>query len=135
MDNNSNMNKATITRNQAIEKLCASGERYELNSTQINDRNVKVFKNAPKTLNELYFSNSSDLDFIVYQDERYTFSQILELSTQLANIMTSELGIRKGDRVGISMRNYPEWSIAFIATPSFGAIAVSLNALWGPKSI
>ena len=64
MDNNSNMNKATITRNQAIEKLCASGEIYELNSTQINDRNVKVFKNAPKTLNELYFSNSSDLDFI-----------------------------------------------------------------------
>lgn len=129
------MNKATITRNQAIEKLCASGEIYELNSTQINDRNVKVFKNAPKTLNELYFSNSSDLDFIVYQDERYTFSQILELSTQLANIMTSELGVRKGDRVGISMRNYPEWSIAFIATTSIGAIAVSLNALWGPKDL
>ena len=79
------MNKATITRNQAIEKLCASGEIYELNSTQINDRNVKVFKNAPKTLNELYFSNSSDLDFIVYQDERYTFSQILGFQLKFKN--------------------------------------------------
>ncbi|GIR40474.1 MAG: hypothetical protein CM15mP51_12540 [Porticoccaceae bacterium] len=49
--------------------------------------------------------------------------------------MTSELGVRKGDRVGISMRNYPEWSIAFIATTSIGAIAVSLNALWGPKDL
>jgi long-chain acyl-CoA synthetase len=135
MINNSDINKTTITRNQAIEQLCAPGGIYELNSTQINGRNVKVFKNAPKTLSELYFSNHSELDFIVYQDERYTFAAILKLSTQLANIMSLTFNIKKGDRVGISMRNYPEWSIAFIAATSIGAIAVSLNALWGPKDL
>ena len=135
MKNNSNTSKATITRNQAIEKLCASNEIYELNSTQINGRHLKVFRNAPITLRDLYYSHSSDLDFIVYEDERYSYLEILNLSKRLANIMISEFNIKKGDRVGISMRNYPEWSISFIAATSIGAIAVSFNALWGPKDL
>lgn len=52
MNNNSDINKTTITRNQAIEQLCASGGIYELNSTQINSRNVKVFKNAPRLVQQ-----------------------------------------------------------------------------------
>ena len=52
MNNNSDIDKTTITRNQAIEQLCALGGIYELNSTQINGRNVKVFKNAEKYLAE-----------------------------------------------------------------------------------
>jgi long-chain acyl-CoA synthetase len=41
-----------------------------------------------------------------------------------------ELGIRKGDRVAIAMRNLPEWSIAFFAATMVGAIAVPFNAFW-----
>ena len=52
MINNSDINKTTITRNQAIEQLCAPGGIYELNSTQINGRNVKVFKNAPRLVQQ-----------------------------------------------------------------------------------
>jgi hypothetical protein len=52
MINNSDIDKTTITRNQAIEQLCALGGIYELNSTQINGRNVKVFKNAPRLLQQ-----------------------------------------------------------------------------------
>jgi long-chain acyl-CoA synthetase len=39
-------------------------------------------------------------------------------------------GVRKGDRIAIAMRNYPEWSIAFWATAAAGAVAVPLNAWW-----
>jgi long-chain acyl-CoA synthetase len=39
-------------------------------------------------------------------------------------------GVRKGDRVAIGMRNYPEWSVAFFACQAIGAIAVALNAWW-----
>ena len=52
MNNNSDINKTTITRNQAIEQLCALGGIYELNSTQINSRSVKVFKNAPRLVQQ-----------------------------------------------------------------------------------
>ena len=36
----------------------------------------------------------------------------------------------KGDRVGIAMRNFPEWSVAFWAAASVGAVVVPLNAWW-----
>ena len=44
------------------------------------------------------------------------------------------LGIVKGDRVAIGMRNLPEWPVAFFGTILAGAIAVPLNA-WstGPE--
>jgi long-subunit acyl-CoA synthetase (AMP-forming) len=39
-------------------------------------------------------------------------------------------GIKKGDKVAFSMRNYPEWINIFIAITSIGAIAVPLNSWW-----
>ncbi len=44
-------------------------------------------------------------------------------------------GIKKGDRVAISMRNYPEWMIAFTAITSVGGVAVAMNALWQPDEL
>ena len=40
----------------------------------------------------------------------------------------------QGDRVAIAMRNFPEWSVAFWAAASVGAVVVPLNAWWtGPE--
>ncbi len=38
------------------------------------------------------------------------------------------MGVGKGDRVAIGMRNLPEWPVAFFATILVGGIAVPLNA-------
>jgi long-chain acyl-CoA synthetase len=48
----------------------------------------------------------------------------------LGYALVHHYGIEKGDRVGIAMRNYPEWVISFAAILSVGAISVSLNAWW-----
>ncbi len=37
---------------------------------------------------------------------------------------------KKGDRVGIAMRNLPEWIVSFAAILSIGAVSVSFNAWW-----
>ena len=37
--------------------------------------------------------------------------------------------------MAISMRNYPEWIMAFTAITSIGAIAVAMNALWLPEEM
>ena len=39
-------------------------------------------------------------------------------------------GIKKGDKVAFSMRNYPEWINSYIAVTSIGAVAVPLNSWW-----
>jgi hypothetical protein len=45
-------------------------------------------------------------------------------------VLVHRCGVKKGDRVAISMRNYPEWIFAFTAVLSIGAVAVAMNAHW-----
>jgi long-chain acyl-CoA synthetase len=59
-----------------------------------------------------------------------TFAEHYRRASTLAHSLQSRFGIVKGDRVAIAMRNYPEWSLAFWAATSIGAIAVPLNAWW-----
>ena len=48
----------------------------------------------------------------------------------LAHALVHTYGIKRGDRVGIAMRNLPEWIVSFAAIVSVGAVSVSLNAWW-----
>ncbi len=118
------------TRAQAIATLTGKGEPYELATIELAGAQCRAFVNAPISLRELYLDNVSELPFIVYHDERYTFAQAYASASQIANVLVTDFGIRKGDRVAISMRNYPEWITVFTAVTSIGAIAVAMNALW-----
>ncbi|MCC5888469.1 MAG: acyl--CoA ligase [Gammaproteobacteria bacterium] len=124
-----------MTRDEALERLTGPGETYELASRKINDRKLKVFVNAPPSLRELFAEAASDAAFLVYEDERLSFAETQRQAARLAHLMIEHYGISKGDRVAISMRNYPEWVLAFMATTSIGAIAVAMNALWSSEEM
>jgi long-chain acyl-CoA synthetase len=53
----------------------------------------------------------------------------------LGYALVNTYGIKPGDRVGIAMRNLPEWVISFAAILSVGAISVSLNAWWSEDEL
>ena len=74
-------------------------------------------------------------EFVIYEDERWTMPEILELSGKIGSALASDFDIEKGDRVAIAMRNYPEWIAAFAAITSIGAVAVPLNAWWEPEEL
>ena len=118
------------TRAEALAQLTAPGYPYELRMQEIHGRQYKVFAKAPDNLRQLYEAAISDLPFFVYLDERLSFRETWERSAALANLLQKEYGIQKGDRVAISMRNFPEWVLAFMATTSIGGIAVAMNSLW-----
>lgn len=124
------MNKSKLTRAEALSQLTAPGQAFELEQIEMYGYTCRAFKNAPATLRDLYFESRSDAPFFVYEDERYTYEEIYQQSCQIATLLVEDYGIRKGDRVSISMRNYPEWVMAFNAVTSIGAIAVAMNALW-----
>ena len=44
--------------------------------------------------------------------------------------LVNNYGVKKGDSIAFSMRNYPEWIISYMAVTSIGAIAVPLNSWW-----
>ncbi len=124
-----------MTRSEAIATLTAPGQPYELRRAQINGQTLRVFVNAPRSLRDLYVAALSDATFIVYEEERLTFADAYRHAARIAHLLVQHYGVEKGDRVAISMRNYPEWILAFTAVTSIGAIAVAMNSLWPPEEM
>ena len=116
----------------AIARITAPGERFELAEVPIRGVPTKVFRHAPATLRDIFGSarGRGDETFLVYEDERWTFTAVMEQVDALAHALVEAYGVKIGDRVAIGMRNYPEWVMSFAAITSIGAISVSLNAWW-----
>lgn len=118
-----------MTYEEALEHTTGPGQIFEV--TESTPGGVRSFTYAPKTLRDLFAGSRGDTGtFIVYEDEKWTFAEVMEHVDALADALVHRYGITKGDRVGIAMRNLPEWIIAFAAILSVGAISVSLNAWW-----
>ncbi len=111
--------------------LCRPGERFEMETVDIRGVPTRVWKSAPPNLAVLaqLSRGHGQRVFTVHEDERVSYEANYRAVAALATAMR-ELGVRKGDRVALAMRNLPEWPVIFFATVSLGAIAVPLNAWW-----
>jgi acyl-CoA synthetase (AMP-forming)/AMP-acid ligase II len=111
--------------------LTAPGERFEMETIPINGVPTRVWKNAPPSLAWLARASRAHGDrlFTVYEDERVTYEANYRAVATLAAKL-QDMGVAKGDRVALAMRNLPEWPVIFFAAVSIGAIVVPLNAWW-----
>ena len=110
--------------------LCAPGQFFEIDTVEIRGVPTRTWKNAPRDLGKVLGQGAAAAgarDFLVLDDERISHERHRQLAERFASSIV-ELGIRKGDRVAIAMRNLPEWSIAFFGAAMAGAIVVSVNA-------
>jgi long-chain acyl-CoA synthetase len=121
---------------EAIAAISAPGQPFEVVESVANGVTNRVFKNAPATLRD-FFASSRGLDetFLVYEDEEWTFDEVMKEVDALSYALVHHYDIKVGDRVGIAMRNLPEWVISFAAIVSIGAISVSLNAWWTEEEL
>jgi long-chain acyl-CoA synthetase len=122
-------------RLDAFARITAAGEPYELVEREDIRGPVRTFVNAPVSLRQVYEEARSDVEFIVADDQRWTFAEFWNDAAKIGHLLVDELGVKKGDRVAISMRNYPEWMLAFTAATSVGAIAVAMNSLWNAEEM
>ena len=120
------------TYDAAAARVTAPGQRFETGQVDVDGRTYTTFVNAPPTLRPLFASarERGDRDFLVYEDERWSFAEVMAQVDALGHLLVHEHGVHVGDRVAIAMRNYPEWIVSFAAITSIGAIAVALNAWW-----
>jgi acyl-CoA synthetase (AMP-forming)/AMP-acid ligase II len=121
-----------MTRDQVKAALCAPGMPFEMETAVIEGVPTRVWKNALPNLAVLAGHAKvafGDREFVVYEDERVTYDAWHRAVASLAQAL-KECGIKKGDRVGLAMRNLPEWPVAFFAAAVMGAIVVPLNAWW-----
>jgi len=61
-----------------------------------------------------------------HQNKRFTYKEFDEITTQFANALL-ELGIKKGDKVGMWSPNNWEWITVQFATAKIGAVLVNIN--------
>ena len=120
----------------AIAAISRPGKPYEVIEVERNGVTNRAFKNAPATLRDFFdLARGVEATFLVYEDEEWSFARVLADVDALSHALVHHYGIARGDRVGIAMRNYPEWVIAFAAITSIGAISVSLNAWWTEEEL
>ncbi|KAF8332679.1 long-chain-fatty-acid-CoA ligase [Cantharellus anzutake] len=118
--------------------ITTPGSIFEVQQTLIRGAMTKVFKNAPKNA-RLYFlwfaKNYADREFIVFENERWTYDQAFRDASRAAGVFRDVYGVHKGDRIGIVMRNFPEFIISFFACHLLGAVPVLVNAWLLGKTI
>lgn len=110
----------------------APGAALETESVTIDGLQLDVFSHVPANLGELYALGleAADRTFLVYQLERYSFAETLDMALRMARVLSEKYQIVKGDRVAICARNSPEWCISYMAITVLGAIAVPMNSWW-----
>ena len=120
----------------AISQVTAPGELFEVTTRTRGDVTQRVFTHSPATLRDIFDgARGATETFLVYEGEQWSFADVMVAVDEFADALVSHFGVRRGDRVAIAMRNLPEWIVAFAATVSVGAIAVSLNAWWTSKEL
>ncbi|MFC3213088.1 AMP-binding protein [Novosphingobium panipatense] len=99
---------------------------------------IRQFLNAPSDLNQMIERARAfgDRTFIVEEGDdgrqrRLSFEQVFAWRDQLVSI----LGIARGDRVAICMRNRTEWIVAFLAVLKAGGVAAVLNSRGAPAEL
>lgn len=128
----------TLTPHADVEaELTAPGAPFELVDITVRGHAMRTFKNAPTALRDVFASTArfDDRIYLVFEDERYTYREIRTQVRAVAAALQGKFGVRKGDRIAIAMRNYPESVVAFWAAASLGAVVVPLNAWWGGEEL
>jgi 2-aminobenzoate-CoA ligase len=71
---------------------------------------------------------------IYFEDQKYTYRELSELSNKLASALT-ELGVEPLDRVAIRFSNIPEAVISNFGILKTGALPVTLHPRWSKKEV
>ncbi|MEA2496042.1 MAG: steroid-24-oyl-CoA synthetase, partial [Thermoleophilaceae bacterium] len=116
----------------AWDELTSPGAMFATEETTVRGIPMRVFTTAPPTMRAVWELSAAygDNEYVVYEDEHYTFTEVHAQVRALAHQLRDVHGVGSGDRVALAMRNYPEWVVCYWATVSIGAALVGMNAWW-----
>ena len=116
---------------QAREELTGPGGTFEIVEADVLGQRIRIFRNAPASVRDVWLATAQfgDRPYLVYEGETLTYAEAHAQVNALAAWL-AEQGVRPGDRVALSMRNYPEWMLIYWAGLASGVTVVGMNAWW-----
>ncbi len=113
------------------QELTEEGAPFHVVEIEVRGSPMRVYSAAPPSLRELWLASQAHAsnEYLVYESDRWTYEEAHRDVASIANWLKDH-GINPGDRVAISMRNYPEWLLTYWACVATGVTAVGLNAWW-----
>jgi acyl-CoA synthetase (AMP-forming)/AMP-acid ligase II len=121
---------------QVVEQMTSAGQMFEVRESEVAGITLKTWAMAPPSLRDVWLSTAGhgDKDYLVYQQERWTYAQAHKDVASIASWLSAN-GIKQHDRVAIAMRNYPEFMLTYWALSCIGAVTVGINAWWVPEEL
>jgi long-chain acyl-CoA synthetase len=118
---------------KSIAALTAEGGLAPLTSYRQYGVDLPMIASAPPALPQ-YFAHfcaqHGDATFLVDGAQRYSFAETYAAARAVAGALVEGHHIRKGDRIGIAMRNAPSWIVLYMGILMAGGCAVLLNGWW-----
>jgi long-chain acyl-CoA synthetase len=117
----------------ALRRITGPGGPFEIAVENIRGVPTRAYQRGPRTLVEVLAEarpGDDETVYLIYDEDRFTHAETRDIVAGLAHYLQTEVGVGKGDRVALALRNYPEFVFFFWAAVSVGAIAVPLNAWW-----
>jgi len=125
------------TVDDLVAAMSAPGADFAMTDKVIDGVTFNVFQNRQPNLRGFYAMGAAhgDADFLVYEGERWSFSEGMQQAWNFADVLANTFGVKKGDRVALVMRNYPEWCMSYIAVTAMGAVIVPMNGWWTTEEL
>ena len=114
---------------ETLAQVIGPGGRLVIERDELGRAYVANFPGTLPLFFKTFCALNGQVEALVAGDERLTFADLDQWSDRLAKALVTR-GIRKGDRVGIAMRNCPAWIVGYMAAVKAGAIATLLNGWW-----
>ncbi|RDE04793.1 AMP-dependent synthetase [Sphingomonas aracearum] len=121
-----------------LAQLTGPGAPFALTTAQSRGQTLPMIAAAPPTL-PAYFAHfcaeHAAKTFLVAGEERLTFAETYAQAGAVARALVAVHGVKKGDRVGIAMRNSPSWIVLYMGVVMAGGIATLLNGWWQSEEL
>ena len=129
-----------MTPEAAVAQVLETNPTFAVAPTEIRGVTFTAFQNVPPTVPALMGAGMAQHDdgasnYVLYEGERWTYGAFCAEVHRAANVLKSQFGIGKGDRVAIAMRNYPELMTLVLAISCTGATVVFVNAWWTTQEL
>mgnify|MGYP001389187137 FL=1 len=131
------MNDSNKLFEQISNEFTQKGQLFEIreytDSFGLKNKEFATFSDSLRKYFD-FAAMHGDKDFLVFEDERYSFADAFKISAKVGNALV-DAGIQTGDRVSICMQNNPEFIFAYMGIVGIGAVCVPLNSWWVPSEV